>query len=210
MTGSPGAWLPETQAQRRVAWIVTFLNILGFAIEFAVARFIGSVSLFADSIDFLEDASLNCLVAVALAWSPRQRARLGMALAGIILLPAVATLSTAWAKFDRPVAPDAALLSVTASGALAINLCCAVMLAGYRFDGGSLIRAAFLSARNDVLANLAMIVAGLLTVSVWRSAWPDLITGLGIIAVNADAATDVWQAARQEHRGEGPEGQRNA
>jgi Co/Zn/Cd efflux system component len=38
-----------------------------------------------------------------------------------------------------------------------VNLTCALMLARYRTHGGSLTRAAFLSARNDVLANVAII-----------------------------------------------------
>jgi Co/Zn/Cd efflux system component len=60
-------------------------------------------------------------------------------------------------------------------------------------------KAAFLSARNDVLANVAIVAAGLLTA--WTlSAWPDLIVGLGIAAMNADAARAVWLAARDEHR----------
>ena len=73
------------------------------------------------------------------------------------------------------------------------------MLARYRAHGGSLTRAAFLSARNDVLANIAIIAAGLVTAFLWRSAWPDLIVGLGIAAMNADAAREVWTAAREEH-----------
>ena len=56
---------------------------------------IGSVSLFANSIDFLEDTSVNCLILVALAWSARSRARVGMALSGILLAPGLATLWTA-------------------------------------------------------------------------------------------------------------------
>ncbi|MCZ8088086.1 MAG: hypothetical protein ACK5WW_03445 [Brevundimonas sp.] len=60
-------------------------------------------------------------------------------------------------------------------------------------------RAAVLSARNDALANIAIIGAGLVTAFVWRSAWPDLIVGLAIAALNADAAREVWEAARQEH-----------
>lgn len=61
-------------------------------------------------------------------------------------------------------------------------------------------KAAFLSARNDALANVAIIGAGLVIASMWRSAWPDLIVGLGIAVMNADAAREVWQAARKEHR----------
>jgi Co/Zn/Cd efflux system component len=32
------------------------------------------------------------------------------------------------------------------------------------------------------------------------SAWPDLIVGLAIAAVNADSAREVWNAAHEEHR----------
>ena len=121
-----------------------------------------------------------------------------MALALILLVPAIATLWTAWLKLNVPFAPSPIPLSVTGLGALAINLSCAYMLARFRHQSGSLTKAAFLSARNDALANVAIIGAGLVTVF-WRSAWPDLIVGLGIAAMNADAAREVWQAARKEH-----------
>ena len=48
--------------------------------------------------------------------------------------------------------------------------------------------------------NLAIIGAGLVIAFVWQSAWPDLIVGLAIAVINADAAREVWQAAREEHR----------
>ena len=48
---------------------VALANFSYFWIEFAVATTIGSVSLFADSIDFLEDASVNFLILIALGWS---------------------------------------------------------------------------------------------------------------------------------------------
>src|ERR1700724_1501539 len=116
----------------RVVLLVAITNLAYFGIEFAVARVIGSVSLFADSIDFLEDASINLLILVALGWTARKRARVGMALAGILLVPGLATLWTAWEKFSLPVAPDPALLSLTGAGALAVNLSCAFMLARFR------------------------------------------------------------------------------
>ncbi|HVI97519.1 MAG TPA: cation transporter [Sphingomonas sp.] len=185
---------------RRVVGTVALLNLAYFGVEFGVALRIGSVSLFADSVDFLEDASVNLLILVALGWTMRNRARLGMALAGILLVPGLATLWTAWDKIGAPVAPDPMTLSLTGLGALAINLACALMLARFRHHGGSLTRAAFLSARNDALANLAIIAAAIVSAFVWRSAWPDLIVGLAIAAINADAAREVWNAARREHR----------
>jgi Co/Zn/Cd efflux system component len=188
---------------RRVVRLVALLNLGYFGAEFSVALAIGSVSLFADSIDFLEDCSVNFLVAVAIGWTARHRARVGMVLAGVLLVPSLATLWTAWQKFSLPVAPDAVPLTLTGMGALAINMSCAFMLARYRDHRGSLTRAAFLSARNDALANVAIIGAGLVT-ALAPSAWPDLIVGLGIIVMNADAAREVWQAAREEHRAPEP------
>jgi len=188
------------QNLRQVVRLVAILNLAYFGIEFAVARAIGSVSLFADSIDFLEDASVNFLIVAALGWSARSRARVGMLMAGILLVPSLATLWTAWEKFNIPVAPDPALLSLTGAGALAVNLLCALMLTRYRRHSGSLTRAAFLSARNDALANVAIIAAGSVTALLWVSAWPDLIVGLGIAAMNTDAAREVWLAAREEHK----------
>jgi len=179
---------------------VALLNLAYFGVEFGVASAIGSVSLFADSIDFLEDASVNLLIAAALRWSARRRAQLGMVLAAILLVPGLATLWTAGQKFNVPVVPAPTLLSLAGCGALAVNVTCALMLARYRHQSGSLTRAAFLSARNDALANIAIIAAGAMTGFVWRSAWPDLIVGLGIAAINADAAREVWTTAREEHR----------
>ena len=184
---------------RTTVIIVALLNLAYFGVEFLVALGIGSVSLFADSIDFLEDASVNLLIALALSWSATGRARLGMVLAGILLIPGLATLWTAWGKFMAPMPPAPLPLALTGLGALAINAACAFMLARFRDHGGSLTRAAFLSARNDTIANAAIIAAGLAT-AYTNSAWPDLIVGLGIAALNADAAREVWSAAREEHR----------
>jgi Co/Zn/Cd efflux system component len=184
---------------RRVIRFVAILNLAYFGIEFAVALCIGSVSLFADSIDFLEDTSVNLLILVALRWSAPRRARLGMVLAGILLVPGLATLWTAWHKFFIPVPPAPLPLSLAGAGALVVNLSCAFMLTRYRHHAGSLTRAAFLSARNDALANVAIVGAGLSTVFV-RSAWPDLIVGLGIALMNAGAAREIYRTARSEHR----------
>jgi Co/Zn/Cd efflux system component len=192
-----------TRLRTAVIW-VALLNLAYFGVEFAVALGIGSVSLFADSVDFLEDASINILIAVAMGWNARRRAHLGMLLAAILLAPALAGLWTAWQKLASPVPPAPLPLTLTGLGALAINLTCALILARFRDHHGSLTKAAFLSARNDALANVAIIVAGMVTAYLWQSAWPDLIVGVGIAVMNADAARDVWRAAHKERRSAEP------
>ena len=184
---------------RRTVAVVAVLNLAYFFVEFAVARRIGSVSLLADSIDFLEDASVNLLIFLAVGWSLRARSRMGLLLAAVLLLPGLATLWMAWQKFQVPLAPDALPLSLAGTGALAVNLLCAFLLARYRSGAGSLTKAAFLSARNDAVANVAIIAAAGVTV-LTQSGWPDLVVGLAIAAMNADAALEVWQEARRESR----------
>ena len=122
-----------------------------------------------------------------------------MALAVILLLPALGTAWALWSKFTTPVPPEPLALSLTGAGALVINLSCAFLLARFRAHSGSLTRAAFLSARNDAVANVAIIVAGLIT-AYSLSVWPDVIVGIGIAIMNMDAAREVWQAARKEHK----------
>jgi len=183
---------------RRVVAVVACLNLAYFGVEFTAARAIGSVSLFADSIDFLEDASVNTLILLAIGWSLRARANVGRLLAIVLLAPALATLWTAWQKFNQPVAPDAFTLGLVGLGALIVNLTCAFLLARYRHHSGSLTKAAFLSARNDAYANIAIVSAGLITEFLIPSAWPDLVVGLAIALMNADAALEVWQAASAE------------
>ncbi len=189
----------DVQALRRtVAW-VALLNLSYFGVEFSVALAIGSVSLFADSIDFLEDTAINVLILLALGWSLQARARVGLLLAALLLVPGLATLWMAWLKFHSLAPPAAGALTLAGLGALAVNLLCAWLLARVRHGSGSLTKAAFLSARNDALANVAIIGAGWATV-VTVSGWPDLLVGLAIAALNAGAAHEVWEAARQEQR----------
>ena len=177
------------------------LNLAYFGVEFTVASAIGSVALFADSIDFLEDASVNILVLFALGWNAPRRSRVGIFMAALLLVPAAAALWTAWEKFNVPVAPAPLPLSLAGIGALAVNWSCAVMLRRYRHHAGSLVLAAFLSARNDAVANIAIIAAGAAT-AYYLSAWPDLIVGLGIAAINIGSAREVYSAAKGERNDE--------
>jgi Co/Zn/Cd efflux system component len=189
--------LAPSPSLRRAVLAVAILNFAYFFVEFTAAISIGSVSLFADSIDFLEDTSVNILILLALGWSLRARSRVGMCLALILLAPGLATLWSLWQKITAPVPPEPVTLSLVGAGALAVNLTCALILARFRKHSGSLTKAAFLSARNDAYANIAIIAAGFVT-ALTNSVWPDVLVGLGIAAMNADAAKEVWEAARAE------------
>lgn len=183
---------------RQTVALVAILNLAYFGVEFAVALRIGSVSLFADSIDFLEDTAVNFLILVALGWSAYKRSLVGMLLALVLLAPGIATLWTAWQKINVPIPPEPLPLMLTGLGALAVNVICAFVLARFRKHRSSLTRAAYLSARNDAIGNVGIIVAGFATV-VTASVWPDIVVGLGIFTMNLGAAREVFVTARAEH-----------
>lgn len=182
---------------RRTVLVVAALNFAYFFVEFAVAWVAGSVSLLADSVDFLEDTAINLLIFVALGWPLARRATAGKAMAVIILAPAILAAWTAVQRFSDPVAPDVVPLVLVSLGAIAINGTSAWILTRVRHGGGSLSRAAFLSARNDVVVNVAIVVMGLVTV--WTgSGWPDLLLGSCIIGLAAHSAFEVWEVSEQE------------
>ncbi len=190
---------PTLRRRLRTAVLaVALLNLAYFFVEIGVAVGIGSVSLFADSVDFLEDTAVNLLIFVALGFTLRWRSVMGKVMAVIICVPAVAAAVSLILKAGNPEPPDPLSLTVTAGGAVLVNLACALILARFREHGGSMTTAAFLAARNDVLVNVAIIVMGLITAAT-LSGWPDIVLGAIIIVLNVSAAKEVWEAAENEN-----------
>jgi Co/Zn/Cd efflux system component len=182
---------------RRVVLVVALLNFAYFFVEFTVALTAGSVSLLADSVDFLEDTSVNLLILVALGWPLARRAAMGKAMALVILGPASVAGWQAIQRFADPVAPEVAPVVLASLGAIAVNGTSAWLLVHVRHHGGSLSRAAFLSARNDVLVNASII--GMAVVTLWTdSGWPDLVLGCVIILLALHAAYEVWEVSEEE------------
>lgn len=191
------AALADAARLRRIVLIVAGLNFAYFFVEFAVALTAGSVALLADSVDFLEDMAVNLLIFLALSWPMVHRAVMGKVMAVLILGPAALAGWEAVQRFSEPSVPKVLPLVLASVGAIAINGTSAWLLTRVRHHGGSLSRAAFLSARNDVLVNLSIIAMA--AVTVWtNSGWPDLILGCFIIGLALFAAHEVWEASEEE------------
>ena len=97
---------------RRTVLLVAGLNLGYAAIEMVVAVAIGSVSLLADSVDFLEDTAINLLIALALGWPLARRAVAGHAMAIVVLVPA---LIATWQAVAKAFDPHAARCPGTAA-----------------------------------------------------------------------------------------------
>ncbi|WP_395656987.1 cation transporter [Nocardioides sp.] len=187
----------DARRLRRVVLVVALLNLSYFFVEITVAVAAGSVSLLADSVDFLEDTAVNLLIFVALGWPLARRAAMGKLMALVILVPASVAAVEAVRRFTDPVPPEVLPVVLASLGAIAVNGTSAWLLVRVRHHGGSLSTAAFLSARNDVLVNLAII--GMALVTLWSgSGWPDLVLGCFIILIALHAAYEVWEVSEEE------------
>ena len=178
---------------------VAILNLSFFAIEFYFAQRFNSVALFSDSLDFLEDASVNILIFLSFSLAVIWRARLSYIFAFLLLLPGCSFLYNALQQISNPNTPNGDGMSIVGLGALCVNVYCAIILNKFKEIKGGLAKAAYFSARNDAIANVLIIIAGIVTLF-WLSAIPDLIVGSMIFLMNADSARAILKAANREHK----------
>ena len=177
--------------------LVAVLNLLYFFVEFIAALNIRSVSLLADSIDFIEDASINFLIFFAISLTLAKKAKVSIILSIIMLLPALTALWAIWQQVLYQEPPRPIELSLVAFGALIVNCLCTFILIRFKNFSGSLTRGAFLSARNDALANIAIILTGIITFF-YPSIWPDIVVGIFIAFIRTESALEIFNKAMKE------------
>ena len=182
---------------KKAVLLVAVLNLLYFFIEFIAALNIRSVSLLADSIDFIEDASINFLIFFAISLTLAKKAKVSIILSIIMLLPGLTALWAIWQQVLYQEPPRPIELSLVAFGALIVNCLCTLILIRFKNFSGSLTRGAFLSARNDALANLAIIFTGIITYY-YSSIWPDIIVGIFIAYIRTESALEIYNRAMKE------------
>ena len=182
---------------KKAVLLVAVLNLLYFFIEFIAALNIRSVSLLADSIDFIEDASINFLIFFAISLTLAKKAKVSIILSIIMVLPALMALWAIWQQVLHQEPPRPIELSLVAFGALIVNCLCTFILIRFKNFSGSLTRGAFLSARNDALANIAIILTGIITFF-YPSIWPDIVVGIFIAYIRAESALEIFNKAMKE------------
>lgn len=129
-----------------------------------------------------------------------------MTKAGVMLLFGAAVLVEALFKILTREIPSASIISVVGALAFAANAGCLLLLLRHRHDDINM-KSAWICSRNDIVANVAVVLAGLL-VAFTGSYWPDVIVGMGIATLFLQSALGVSreaygalrsQAGRTEH-----------
>ena len=186
------------ERQSKVLWLVLGINGGMFGLEVIVGLLAGSTALLADSLDMLGDALVYGFSLFVVARSARWRISAAL-LKGIIMAGfGLMVLVQAAYHFISPEVPDFGLMAIAGTLALAANTTCLLLLTRHRDDDLNM-RSTWLCSRNDIIANLGIIVAAG-AVFVTGSIWPDLIVGLLITVVFMRSAVYVIRLAVSELR----------
>ncbi|MEK9629858.1 MAG: cation diffusion facilitator family transporter [Nitrospinota bacterium] len=178
-----------------LVWVLV-INGTMFLIEGIYGWFAQSSALMADALDMLGDAAIFGFSLYVIRLDSIWQSRAGYIKGIIMALFSVSVLTGAIYRSFNPTLPEASTMGVVGFLALAANLVCAIMLLGFK-DSDINMRSAWLCSRNDVLANLGVLLAAG-GVAWTKTPWPDLIVGVSISALILKSAIEVLKDAKLE------------
>ena len=186
----------DSNAQSRVLWILLAINATMFIAEIAIGIIAESTGLIADSLDMLADATVYGigLFAVGRSASVKVNAALTSGIFQVLLALGVAieiARRLIWGS-----EPEFLWMVGVSIIALIANAACVMLISKHR-DGEVHMRASWIFSKNDVIANLGVIVAGVL-VYVLDSRLPDLVIGTLIVLVVLRGGLAIIADARNE------------
>ncbi|MDB5749553.1 MAG: cation transporter [Massilia sp.] len=198
-SGSSGSQpLPPDNRYRKVLWVALFVNFAMFGVELVSSFAAGSVSLLADSVDFLGDAGNYAVTLFVLGMAAVWRSRAAYAKGVVMGAFGVLVLARAmWIGLSSHV-PEAQTMGVVSLLAFAANASVAWLLYAFR-NGDANMRSVWLCTRNDMIGNLAVMLAAL-GVFGTNSGWPDIAVASVMAVLGLSAARDVIGRARSEMR----------
>lgn len=170
----------RNEQERKTLRLVLGINAFMFVFEMALGLLAQSTGLIADSLDMFADASVYAISLYAVGKSSALKVKSAKlsGLAQIVL--ALLVLADVLRRFILGSEPVSILMMGVGVIALVANAICLSLIAKHR-DSGVHMRASLIFSKNDVIANLGVIVAGAL---VWAlgSRYPDLVIG-SVIAI---------------------------
>lgn len=187
---------PPHGPKRRILWIVLVLNLIMFFVEGIAGWLAQSNALMADALDMLGDAAIYAFSLFVIQLAPIWRTRAGTLKAVIMSLFAFGVLGAAIYRVYHEVVPVAEAMGIVGGMALAVNLFCTYLLVRFRNDDVNM-RSAWLCSRNDVLANLGVLLAAW-GVAWTGSHWPDLAVGVIIAGLILHSSFGIFKDAKLE------------
>jgi Co/Zn/Cd efflux system component len=183
---------------RRVLWAVLGVNATMFLVEIGAGVAAGSASLQADALDFLGDAGNYAISLFVVGMALRYRAMAALAKGGTMGLFGLWVIGTVIWHAMHGTLPNAFTMGAVGFAALAANGASFALLWAYR-GGDANMRSAWICTRNDVLGNLAVLLAAL-GVFGTGTGWPDIIVAAIMAGLALQGAVVVMRQAMSEFR----------
>ena len=171
----------DPKNQRNLLIIVLVINGVMFLFEFAFGLYAESTGLLADSLDMLADAMVYASALYVIGKTAIAKANSAMLSGALQMLLGFGIIFEVIRRFLYGSEPISTLMIVISLFALVANIACLVLLNKHK-QGEIHMRATWIFSKNDVIANLGVITAGIL-VAYFESALPDLIIGTIISSV---------------------------
>jgi Co/Zn/Cd efflux system component len=167
-----------------------------FVAEFIAGWMADSTALIADSMDMLADALVYSVSLYAVGKSIHAKIHAAR-LSGVFqVLFGLGVAVDVIRRFIAGSEPESMYMIIVGFMTLIANMTCLAIIAKHR-KGDIHMRASWVFSRNDVIANIGVITAGLL-VSVLVSPLPDLIIGLIISIVVINGGISILRDAKNE------------
>jgi Co/Zn/Cd efflux system component len=188
----------QNLSYRRVLWIALIANAAMFALELVASVFSGSSALAADAADFLGDSANYALSLGALAAGGAWLSRVALLKGAAMSIYGIAVLAYAGWRAWLGVPPEPITMGVIGVLALTVNFSVAVLL--YRFrEGDANMRSVWLCTRNDVIANILVLVAAVGVFST-GTVWPDVAVAAVLAILGLSSGRMVIRQALAELR----------
>lgn len=171
----------DPKREARTLKVLLAINAVMFVVELTVAWIAESTGLLADSLDMFADAAVYGLALYAVGRSAASKLRTAHFSGWLQAALAIGALVEVVRRFFVGSEPESPLMIGMASVALVANASCLWLVSRHR-DGGAHMKASTIFSANDVIANLGVIVAGVL-VALTASPYPDLVIGTIIAGV---------------------------
>jgi Co/Zn/Cd efflux system component len=187
---------------RRALWIVLAINAGMFLVEIGAGLAAGSASLQADALDFLGDAANYGISLLVVGMALRYRAMAAFAKGVSMGAFGLWVITTVVWHAVQGTLPSAVMMGAVGFAALAANAISFGILWFYR-TGDANMRSAWICTRNDVLGNLAVLLAAL-GVFGTGTGWPDILVAATMAALALQGASTVLRQSLGEMRQAAP------
>ncbi len=186
----------QDDAYRRVLWMVLAINAAMFAVEVIAGLVAGSAALQADALDFLGDAANYAISLLVVGMALRYRASAALAKGATMAAFGLWVITTVVWHAVHGTLPSALTMGTVGGAALVANVASFGLLWAYR-HGDANMRSAWICTRNDILGNLAVLLAAL-GVFGTGTGWPDIIVAaiMALLAIQG-AALVIRQASAE-------------